>query len=87
MSKRRGAQPGNQNALKHGRYSVPLRAARLAAHRAALKEREERADECIKTVQQTDYNAIVDGLRALRRSKEAANVLSPGNGRPRVGAD
>lgn len=72
MPRRRGAQPGNQNALKHGRYSVPLRAARLAANGAASKEREQRAEEWIKIVPQTDYDAIVDGLRALRRAKAAA---------------
>lgn len=74
MPRRRGAQPGNQNALELGRYSVPLCAARLAANRTALKEREQRADEWIKTVPQTDYDAIVDGLRALRQSKEAIVV-------------
>lgn len=46
----------------------------VGGHRAALKKREQRADEWIKTVPQTDYRAIVDGLRALRRSKEALNV-------------
>ena len=74
MRRKRGAQPGNRNALRHGRYSVPLRAARLAALQAAVKERQQRLGEWFKTVPETDYNAIVDELRALRRAKEAANV-------------
>jgi hypothetical protein len=55
--------------MKHGRFSVPLRAARLAAVRAAFKERQRLSDEWIKTVPKTDYAAIVEGLRALRRGR------------------
>jgi len=69
-----GAPIGNANALKHGRYSKRIRAARLAALQATVKEREQQRSAWIATVPQTDYNAIVDALRALRRSKEAANV-------------
>jgi hypothetical protein len=71
MPRRRGAQPGNKNSLKHGRYSVRLRAARLAAVQAEWRERERRSDAWIATVPETDYNVIVDELRALRRAKEA----------------
>ena len=67
--RKRGAQPGNKNAMKHGRYSVPLHAARLASVRAAFKEQQRRSDEWIKTIPKTDYAAIVEGLRALRRAK------------------
>jgi uncharacterized protein YjcR len=75
MSERkRGGQPGNQNAVTHGKYSAPRRAARLAALQAAMKEREQRSDAWIKTVPQTDYDAIADELRALRRAKEVANM-------------
>ena len=69
--RKRGGQPGNQNAIKHGRYSVPLRAARLAAVRAAWREKQRLSDEWIKTVPKTDYAAICGGLGALRRGKEA----------------
>jgi hypothetical protein len=55
--------------MKHGRFSVPLRAARLAAVRAAFKERQRLSDEWIKAVPKTDYAAIVEGLRALRRGR------------------
>lgn len=34
-----------------------------------MKEREQRADEWIKTVPQIDYDAIVDGLRAFGNRK------------------
>ena len=71
MPRRRGAQPGNQNALKHGRYSIPLRAARMAALQAAVKERQQRLDEWIRMVPPTDYGAIVDELRALRAKDSA----------------
>ena len=67
--RKRGAQPGNKNAMKHGRLSVPLRAARLAAVRAAIKEQKRLSDEWFKTVPNTDYAAIVEGLRALRRGR------------------
>ena len=41
----------------------------MAAVRAAFKEQQRLSDEWIKTVPKTDYAAIVDGLRALRRGK------------------
>jgi uncharacterized protein YjcR len=64
-SRKRGGQPGNQNAVTHGRFSAPVRAAR----QAAWKEQQRRSDEWIKTIPKTDYAAIVEGLRALRRAK------------------
>jgi hypothetical protein len=69
MPRRRGAQPGNKNALKHGKYSVPLRAARLADRRATWAEQQRRSDEWIATVPATDYAAICDKLLTLRRAK------------------
>jgi hypothetical protein len=42
----------------------------LAVVRAAFKERQRLSDEWIKTVPKTDYVAIVEGLRALRRAKD-----------------
>jgi hypothetical protein len=62
--RKRGGQPGNHNAMKHGRYSAPLRAARLAAVRAAWKEKQRLSDEWIKTVAKTDYAAICERARA-----------------------
>jgi hypothetical protein len=71
MLRKRGGQPGNRNAVTHGRYSKPLRAARLAALQTTMKEREQRKDAWIKMVPVTDYDGIVDELRAIRRAKEA----------------
>jgi hypothetical protein len=39
-----------------------------------MKERQQLKDAWMKTVSETDYNAIVDELRAIRRAKEAVNV-------------
>jgi hypothetical protein len=65
-----GGQPGNKNAIKHGRHSVPLRAARLAAVRTVFKEQRRRADEWIASRPTTDYDAICDELRRLKRESE-----------------
>ena len=67
LERKRGGQPGNKNAIKHGRYSVPLRAARLAAVRAAWKEKQRLSDEWIKTVPKTDYAAIALAGKLARR--------------------
>ena len=69
--RKRGAPIGNKNAQKHGRYTAAGRAARLAALKAAFKEQQRRSDEWIGAVPVTDYDAICDELRALRRAKEA----------------
>ena len=67
LKRKRGGQPGNQNAVTHGRYIVPVRAARLAA-----EEKQRRSAEWMRTIPQTDYSAIIDGLRVLKQRKEAA---------------
>ncbi|XIA63273.1 hypothetical protein ACFIOY_29375 [Bradyrhizobium sp. TZ2] len=72
MRRKRGGQPDNQNAVTHGGYSAHVRAARQAAlkkQQAAWKAEQRLSDEWIKTVPETDYDAIVEGLRALRRRK------------------
>jgi uncharacterized protein YjcR len=65
QEKKRGGQPGNQNAVTHGRFSAPV----LTARQAAWDEQQRRSDEWIKTVPKTDYDAIVEGLRVLRRGR------------------
>jgi len=67
-NRKRGGQPGNGNAIKHGRFSASVRAARLAA----WEEQQRRSDEWMKRIPETDYAAIVDGLRVLKQRKEAA---------------
>jgi hypothetical protein len=56
----RGGQPGNQNAVTHGRFSAPFRAARVAA----AEERAKQHREWLKTIPKTDYGAICDAIRA-----------------------
>src|SRR5437868_3870492 len=56
-------------AVKHGRHSAPVRATRLAAR----IEEQRRSDEWMKTIPETDYGAIVDSLRALKRKEAATN--------------
>jgi hypothetical protein len=67
--RKRGGQPGNQNAIKHGRHSAPVRAARRAAVQAFYEESRRKSDEWAKMCPATDYDAIVDGLRELKRRK------------------
>jgi uncharacterized protein YjcR len=62
MLRRRGGQPGNQNAVTHGRFSEPIRAAR----RATAEQRQKQHQEWVKTLPKTDYAAICDALSALR---------------------
>jgi hypothetical protein len=64
-SRKRGGQPGNLNAVTHGRFSAPVRAAR----QAAWKEQQRRSDEWCRSQPPIDYDAIVEGLHALRRGK------------------
>jgi uncharacterized protein YjcR len=60
----RGGQPGNQNAVTHGRFSKPVRAAR----RAAAEHREKQHQDWCKTIPKTDYGAICDAIKAHRRN-------------------
>jgi hypothetical protein len=69
--RKRGGQAGNQNAVKHGRNSAPVRAARRAAALALYEESKRRSAEWVKLCPPTDYGAIVDRLRELRRRKAA----------------
>ena len=67
--RKRGAPLGNQNALKHGRYSPRVKAERLAAVQAAFKEKQKRSDEWIKSQPKTDDAAICDAIRAISETK------------------
>jgi hypothetical protein len=68
LRRKRGGQPGNQNAVKHGRFSAPVRAARLAPY----EEQQRRSDEWMRAKPQINYGRIIDGLRVLKQQKEAA---------------
>ena len=65
MLRRRGGQPGNQNAVTHGRFSEPVRAAR----RVASEQRKKQHQEWVKTLPKTDYGAICDAIKAHRRDQ------------------
>jgi hypothetical protein len=69
MLRKRGGQPGNRNALKHGNYSPRVRAARWAERQAEWRVLERR------TIPVTDYDAICEAMRREReqREKEAGN--------------
>ena len=69
--RKRGGQPGNQNAIKDGRQSAPVRAARRAELQALFEESQRKSDEWAKMCPATDYDAIVDGLMELKRRKAA----------------
>ena len=58
IGRKRGGQPGNQNAVTHGRHSAPVRAARLAAALALYEESKRKSDEWRKLCPPTDYGAI-----------------------------
>ncbi len=47
------------------------------ARLAAFEDERRRSDEWMKAIPQTDYAAIVDGLRALMQRKEAAANRCP----------
>jgi hypothetical protein len=66
QGRKKGAQPGNSNALKHGRYSVPARAARRAAWEAERAEQARRHAEWMKTIPKTDYSAICAAIERLK---------------------
>jgi hypothetical protein len=67
MARRKGGQPGNQNAVTHGRFSEPVRAVR----RAAAEERAKQHREWLKTIPATDYGAICE---AIRRAASSAST-------------
>lgn len=69
--RKRGGQPGNANAMKHGRYSVPKRAERRAISLARHQEEQRQHATWMATMPATDYSAITDRLRALKDGRLA----------------
>ena len=74
--RKRGGQPGNQNALKHGRHSAPVRDARRAAVLALYEESKRKSDKWIRSRPPTDYRAIVDHLRVIEATESCRAVSS-----------
>jgi uncharacterized protein YjcR len=69
MLRRRGGQPGNQNAVTHGRFSAPQRAKRIAAAEEQAKQHR----EWMKTMPKTDYGAICAAIRPHRRDQNRSS--------------
>jgi hypothetical protein len=64
MLRKRGGQPGNQNAVTHGRFSRSVRATR----RAAAERRQKQHAEWMKTMPKTDWAAICAAIKAHGRA-------------------
>ena len=73
MSRKRGGQPGNTNAVKHGRYSAATRAAR----RAEFLEMQAHEAAWMANLPPFPWH-VVDELKRLRREKDAKDEIDPG---------
>jgi hypothetical protein len=72
LQRKRGGQPGNTNAVTHGRNSAATRAARAAEFEARrAKERQYWIDN---PPPKTDYAAICAGLRVLRDKQDVIRL-------------
>ena len=69
--RKRGGQPNNRNALRHGRYSVRLKAERWAAGQAERDEARRREMEWFASCPKVDYASRIDELIRLRQQQEA----------------
>jgi hypothetical protein len=58
QQRKKGGQPGNQNAVTHGRHSETRRAER----RAAAEERAAQDREWLLAMPKTDYGRICDAI-------------------------
>ena len=67
--RKRGGQPGNENAVTHGRHSRRRRAER----EAESAERQREHQEWLATIPPTDYGAICDAI-ALDKARKSGVV-------------
>ena len=72
--RRRGGQPNNTNNLRSGKWSLRLKAKRMAAAQAKWREQEERSRAWAATCPKVDYGRVIDELIKLRQAQEAANT-------------
>ncbi len=70
-NRKRGGQPGNGNAIKHGRFSALVRAARVAV----TEERAQQNRAWLMAMPKTDYGAICDAIKAHGRNKPRADQV------------
>ena len=68
-----GAPIGNFNALKHGKRSKRVKAARMAERRVAWEAERRRADQWIKSQPgyKIDYAALCEAIERERQEQEA----------------
>ena len=64
--RKRGGQPGNTNAVTHGRYSAEYRAQRVAE----WKERQRQSDEWCAAQPKVNYQKIIDALEKERKQHD-----------------
>jgi hypothetical protein len=69
QGRKRGGQPGNTNALKHGRRSKRFAAERRARHRAEIEERHAKEQAWANTATKIDYAAICDAIQISAATK------------------
>jgi len=69
QGRKKGGQPGNVNALKHGQRSKRFMAIRRAECDAALEEDRAKSQAWADAAPKTDYAAICDAIRSSERTK------------------
>ena len=73
LKRKRGGQPGNTNALRSGKRSKRVKAARMAERRVAWEAERRRADQWIKSQPgyKIDYAALCEAIERERQEQEA----------------
>lgn len=69
QGRKRGGQPGNVNALKHGQRSKRFTAGRRARHQAETEERHARERAWADAAPKTDYGAICAEIQSTVATK------------------
>ncbi|MBR1190073.1 hypothetical protein [Bradyrhizobium sp. AUGA SZCCT0160] len=70
--RKRGAQPGNWNALKHGRRSPRKRSERRAAHLVQFEARRAREKAWADAAPKIDYGKVADMIAADKARRAGA---------------
>jgi hypothetical protein len=66
--RKRGAQQGNTNAVKHGRFRASVRAERRAARLAAAEQERIKSEAWMALMPKTDYAAICDAIKNSKKN-------------------
>jgi hypothetical protein len=75
LKRKRGAQPGNKNAVTHGKFTAEAKAARAAwwdSLKAERAEQERRSNEWIKSQPGyiIDYDTIIERMLQEQRERD-----------------